>query len=216
MSAILLLLSLSLSPFLALPSPSLSPLLSNLELVGAGEDDCGGEEVKQCWMAALNTKVLDEAGMVLPGGQEMLVEAREGHTIIYIGDDMSRAVLTHRGGKLYGTVSLGLEQFRLGCKGEGKVMWSMLDGDHWGEGEPLEEGMEEQDLPHLEEKRMGELFAFGNMDRKSLVVYTVTVYYTKTLARETHDLATFIDQVCSFRPHPKKNVDICISFPGDC
>ena len=154
--------------------------------------------MKQCWMAALNTKVLEEAGMVLPGGQEMLVEAREGHTIIYIGDDMARAVLTHRGGKLYGTVSLGLEQFRLGCKGEGKVMWSMLDGDHWGEGEPLEEGMEEQDLPHLEEKRMGELFAFGNMDRKSLVVYTVTVYYTKTLARETHDLATFIDQVRSF------------------
>ena len=180
-----------------MPSPSLSPLLSNLQLVGSGEDECGGEEVVQCWMAALNTKVLDEAGMVLPGGEEMLVEARQGHTIIYIGDNTSRAVLTHRGGKLYGTVSLRSEQFRLGCKGEGKVLWSMLDGDHWGEGEPLEEGMEEPELPHLEEKRMGELFAFGNMDRTSLVVYTVTVYYTKTLARETHDLATFIDQVSS-------------------
>ena len=196
MSPTLLLLGVSLSTLIqALPSPSLSPLLTNLKLVGSGEDECDGEEVKQCWMAALNTNVLDDAGMVLPGGQEMLVEAREGHTIIYIGDDMSRAVLTHRGGKLYGTVSLGLEQFRLGCKGEGKVMWSMLDGDHWGEGEPLEEGMEEPDLPHLEEKRMGELLAFGNMDRNSMAVYTVTVYYTKTLARETHDLPTFIDQV---------------------
>ena len=151
----------------------------------------------QCWMATLNTKVLDEPGMVLPGGEEMLVEARQGHTIIYIGEDDTRAVLTHRGGKLYGTVSLRSEQFRLGCKGDGKVMWSMLDGDHWGEGEPLEEEMEEPELPHLEEKRMGELFAFGNIDRTSMVVYTVTVYYTKALAMETHDLATFVDQVSS-------------------
>ena len=50
-------------------------------------------------------------------------------------------------------------------------------------------------MPHLEEKRMGELMALGKMDRTSLVEYTVTVYYTRTLARETHDLPTFIDQV---------------------
>ena len=153
-------------------------------------------KVKRCWMATLNTEVLEEAGMVLPGGQKMVVEAREGHTVIYVGDNMAKAVLTHRGGKLYGTVSLGFEQFRLGCKGEGKVMWSMLDGDHWGEGDPLEEEeLEEPGMPHLEEKRMGELMALGKMDRNSLVEYTVTVYYTRTLARETHDLPTFIDQV---------------------
>ena len=58
-----------------------------------------------------------------------------------------------------------------------------------------EEELEEPGMPHLEEKRMGELMALGKMDRNSLVEYTVTVYYTRTLARETHDLPTFIDQV---------------------
>ena len=102
-------LSRPLSPLQALPSRSFSPLLSNLKLVGSGEADCDGEEVKQClmanpnniliiisiitiiniilkvkrcWMATLNTEVLEEAGMVLPGGQTMVVEAREGHTVI--------------------------------------------------------------------------------------------------------------------------------------
>jgi len=188
-----------------------------LALVGSGEADCDGEEVKRCWMATLNTEVLEEAGMVLPGGQKMVVEAREGHTVIYVGDNMAKAVLTHRGGKLYGTVSLGFEQFRLGCKGEGKVMWSMLDGDHWGEGDPLEEEeLEEPGMPHLEEKRMGELMALGKMDRNSLVEYTVTVYYTRTLARETHDLPTFIDQVIAETNEGYRNSGINLRVRVHC
>jgi hypothetical protein len=155
---------------------------------------CGGLEVVRCWLAALEPAALSAAGLVLPWGEPLRVEAREGRTTSYSGQG-DGAVLTYRGGALYGRAELGRVEYRFECAGHGSVFVSELDPNAGGEGEEMEEEEEAEDLPHFGQKRLGQLMALGRADSSGIAEYTVTVYYTSGVADSTQDIQTFVEQV---------------------
>ena len=185
------LLLASLLPLSCLAQTSTFPaLLSGLQEL----EECGGLEVRRCWLARLEVEALEAGGVSLPGGRRLRLASREGHTTTYKGEAGGTAVVTFRGGVLYGYVDLGDLEYRLDCAGSGRVLWQELDTRVWGEGEPITDTMAEA-LPHLQEDRMEELMEQARADPTSTVTYTVTVYYTRGVAASTKDIRTYVDQV---------------------
>jgi len=193
---------------------------------------CEADEIISCVAATVNWDSLknpEEDTIILPTGDELFESSYiqkygfEHHDALgdtplsfqYKNKDGAEAVLTYRGNSLYGDLDLGKSgDFIIEQYNEEYVLWIEVDQQKFedGDGEPIEPPSARA-LPHM---AMDELVAQGREDRDTMVVYSVTVYYTAEFKRVTYDVATWVDQVIAETNAGYANTEIPIRIKLHC
>jgi len=179
------------------------------EVTGSDYNPCKGDDVLSCILAVVDISAFDDEVLILPGGVEVIKQndiqepmSRSGmadlaKSVAYSGQGCE-AVFTFKRGRVMGNVEYkdGSDFVLEPCKNfQGCHVWKEEDTAHMVE-EEEEEGpveMRADELISTEAKE--ELIQQGREDDKTIVEYSVKLYYTKEFAEATDDIELYMDQV---------------------